>query len=148
MTALTGKGDTFENAMLKLVLWNQAFGTLWAAGALGNLWCSLNYADPTEEGTAQSSEASYPSYARASLNRNAGSFTIVGNAANFAADVAFTRSTGAEPNGGGSLGFWTLTDAVSGASTALYGGPLSGAIPVGSTGIAPILTTGTVIREG
>jgi hypothetical protein len=148
MTAITGKGDAFETSLLGLLFTNVAItnfgdaGGLRASAAAGNLYFSLHTADPTEEGTALTSEIAYTSYARVAVTRDAAGWTVTGNAVAVDADVVFPAGTG----GSGTATYWGLTNTASGAGVLLYAGAISPSIVCGN-GVTPRLTAGTVVTE-
>lgn len=78
---------------------NDVVGLLFNATALnaaytGNLYVSLHTADPGEAGTQSTSEAAYTSYARATVARTSGGFTVSGNVASNTAIISFPEATG------------------------------------------------------
>jgi len=99
------KSNTWESDLLKLVFNNttasligDATGLVGSATA-GVLWVSLHTADPTEGGNQNSSQATYTGYARVSVARTTGGWTVTlvdvgpSTAAN-AAQVNFPQCTG------------------------------------------------------
>ena len=58
-----------------------------------NLYVSLHTADPGEAGTQSTSEATYTGYARATVVRSAGGWTVANNVASNAAIVNFPECT-------------------------------------------------------
>lgn len=144
------KSNTFETDLLDLIFNATAIANIAdnaSTGPLGSLYLALHYDDPGEAGTQDANEASYPGYARQAVARTSGGFTVSGNSATLTADVDFPESTGAEPNGGGVLDFFSIGVAVSGATKVLYSGAVSPTITVSGTGITPRLTTGTTVTE-
>jgi hypothetical protein len=80
---MAGFSDTTESAILALIF----NATTWANYAINassspetNIATSLHTADPTDSGTATSSEVTYTSYARVSVARTSGGFTVSGTA--------------------------------------------------------------------
>lgn len=140
------KSNTFETDLLNLLFNNTNIATLGDATgvrgstAAGNLYLSLHTADPGEAGTQATSEIAYTSYARKSVTRDAGGFTITGNAVSLVANQDFPEGTG----GSGTATHWGIGTASSGAGKLLYKGTLSPAIVCG-TGVIPRIKSGTSI---
>lgn len=149
MTAIAGKTDVAENALL-LLLFNNTPITLVgdAAGILGSvtagsLYLSLHTADPTEEGNQQNSEIAYTGYARAAVPRAAGGFTVALSTVTLTAAVPFPPGTG----GTGTATHFGVGTSSTGAGKLLYAGAIAVPIVCGNT-ITPSLGTGTSITEG
>lgn len=143
---MSGKSNTLSSQLLGL-LFNAVGITGLAVNAtaspLTNLWVSLHTADPTDAGTAQSSEITYPGYARVSVARTAGGWTITGSSVAPAANVDFPTCSGAFT---GTATFFGVTTAASGASALLYSGAITPALDI-EVGSIPRLTTATAITE-
>jgi hypothetical protein len=140
------KSDTFENDLLKLIFNATAIANLAdnaASSPLTTLYVALHTADPGEAGTQATSEISYTGYARVAVARTSGGWTITGASVSPVADISFPISTGGT---GGTAGFASVGVAVSGATKILYSGSLSPSIVV-TTGVTPIITTGSTITE-
>jgi hypothetical protein len=140
-----GKATTFDNDILKLILWGTGIANLAdnaASSPLTQLYAALHTADPGVGGSQTTSEAAYPGYARKAINRDNTGFSISGNSASFAANENFPTCTG----GTETEAFWSLGTAATGAGKILYRGPLSANIIVSNT-VTPQLTTGTTITE-
>ena len=142
---MAGKGDTFENDLLKLIfqavdIVNIADDTVTAP--LASLFVALHTADPGETGLQNASEAAYGSYARETVARTAGGWTVTTNSVSPAANIDFTEAaSGSETETDFSVGV-----AISGATKILYFGAISPTIVV-VTGVTPRLTTATAITE-
>lgn len=80
--------DATESEILSYVFRNVVPG--WAANA--NFWLAAHTANPSEAGTAITSEAAYGSYARVAMARPA-AFTVTGSILTNAALVQFPAST-------------------------------------------------------
>lgn len=142
---MAGKGDTFENDLLKLIFNAVAIANIAdnaATSPLTNLYVSLHTADPTDAGNQTSSETSYTSYARVAVARTAGGWTVTGNTVNPAANIDFPACTG----GTATITHWGVGTATSGTGKILYAGTVSPNISV-SNGVTPRLTTATNITE-
>jgi hypothetical protein len=140
-----GKGTTFENDFLKLVLQATPIANIAdnaSASPLTNLFMSLHTADPSA-GNQTLNEVVYASYARVTVARTSGGWTITGNSASPAADITFPTCTG---------GTATATYAAVGTTTTLgtgkvlWAGALSPSISISNT-VVPIVKAGSTIIE-
>lgn len=139
------KGNTFENDWLKLVFNATAIANIAdnaAASPLINLFVALHTADPGEAGDQTTSEATYTSYARVTIARTTGGWTVTTNSVSPVANISFPQSTG----GSNTITHFSVGVAVSGASKILYSGTVTPNITVNS-GVTPILTTASTITE-
>lgn len=139
------KGDTFENDLLKLIFNATAIANIAdnaATSPLTNLFVSLHTADPGETGTQTTSEATYTSYARVSVARTSGGWTVTGNSVSPAANIDFPAATG----GTNTITHWAVGVASSGATKVLYKGTVTPNISV-SSGVTPRLTTASTVTE-
>lgn len=136
-------GNTFENDLAKLIFQATAIADLAdndATSPLTALFVSLHTADPGEAGDQTTNEITYTSYARVSVARTSGGWTVTNNVVTPVANVTFPAGTG----GSGTathIGIGTLT---SGAGKLLMSGTLTPNIVCGN-GITPTLTTATTI---
>lgn len=138
--------DTTENAILALIF----NATAWAnyadnAGTSPqtNIAVALHTADPGDTGTMSTSETTYTSYARASVARTSGGWTISGTSPTQAAPVAaisFAAGTG----GSGTVTHFSTGKTGGGTAAILFSGTVTPNITVGS-GVTPQLTTATTI---
>lgn len=140
------KGSTFDNDLLKLIfnavnIANVADNT--ATAPLTNLFVALHTADPTAGGNQSSNEISYTGYARATIARTSGGWTITGSSVSPAASINFGTMTAGV---GGTATFASIGVAVSGATKILYSGALSPSISV-TNGVTPVITAGSTITE-
>lgn len=115
------KSNTTENDILKMVL--QGTDPTWRAGA--TIYAALHTADPTDAGTAVSSEATYTSYARVALTKSS-AWTDGGASFSNAAIVQFPKCTG----GSNTISHFSLVTTASGAGQILYSGVLSSPLSV------------------
>lgn len=142
---MAGKGDTFENDLLKLIFNAVPISTIAdnaASSPLANLHVSMHTADPTDAGNQTSSETSYTSYARVAVARTAGGWTVTGNTVNPAANIDFPACTG----GTATITHWGVGTASASTGKILYTGTVAPNISV-SNGVTPRLTTATNITE-
>ena len=140
-----GKGNTFDNDLLKLIFNATAIANMAdnaASSPLTNLYLSLHTADPGNAGTQTTSEAAYTSYARVAVARTSGGWTVTTNSVVLAATASFPAATG----GSETETYFAVGTASSGTGKVLYHGPITPNIAV-SNGVTPQLTTGTTITE-
>lgn len=143
------KSDTFENQLLLLLFNNTNAANIGDATGLrgsttaGSLYLSLHTADPGEAGTEATSEISYTGYARQAVARSSAGFTVSGSSVTLAANVDFPEMTGGT---GGTVTYFAVGVAASGATTILYSGAVSPSIAV-ATGVTPRLKAATSISE-
>ncbi len=140
------KSDTFENDWLKLVFNATAIANIAdnaASSPLTNLFVSAHTADPGESGTQTTSEATYGGYARITVARTSGAWTVTGNSVSPVAALVWPAWASGATN---TLTHFAIGVAVSGASKILYSGTITPNIVV-SSGVTPQLGTGTTITE-
>jgi len=139
------KGDTFENDLLRLIFNGTAIANIAdnaATSPLTNLFVSLHTADPGEAGSQTTNETAYTSYARVSVARTTGGWTVTANSVSPVANIAFPSCTG----GTATITHFGVGTASSGAGKLLYKGTVTPNISV-STGVTPTLTTASTITE-
>ena len=143
------KGDTFENDLLKLIFNNTAAALIGDASGLqpsaaaGSLYVSLHTGDPGEAGAQTTSELAYTQYSRIGVTRTSGGWTVTNNTVVPVATIGFpAMSSGA----GGTVSYFAVGTAASGAGKILYSGTVSPSIAV-ANGVTPQLTTATQISE-
>jgi hypothetical protein len=140
------KGNTFENDLLKLIFNGTAIADLAeddATSPLTDLYVSLHTADPGETGSQTTSEISYTGYARVAVARSVAGWTVTTNSVSPAAHVDFGEMTA---GAGGTVTFFAVGTASSGAGKLLYRGAVSPSIAV-VNGVTPRLTTASVVTE-
>jgi len=139
------KGDTFENEILRLIFNATAIANMAdnaSSSPLTNLFVAAHTADPGEAGTQTTSEATYTSYARATVARTAGGWTVTANSVSPVAAIPWPACTG----GTNTITHWSVGVAVSGSTKILYKGTVTPNIAV-STGVTPSLTTASAVTE-
>jgi hypothetical protein len=139
------KGDTFENDLLKLIFNGTAIANIAdnaAASPLTNLFVALHTADPGDAGNQTTNEVSYTGYARATVARTSGGWTVTGNSVSPTATIAFGACTA----GTGTATHASIGVAVSGATKILYKGALSPTIAF-APGVTPQIGTTSTITE-
>lgn len=142
------KSDTFESDILKLIFQATAIANIAdnaATSPLTNLFMALHTADPTDSGNQSSNEATYTSYARVTVARTSGGWTISGTSptqASPAANINFPACTG----GTNTITHASVGVATSGATKILYSGTVTPNISV-SNGVTPQLTTASTVTE-
>lgn len=140
------KSSAFENDWLKLIFNATAIVNIAdnaASSPLTNLFVALHTADPGAGGTQSTSEISYTGYARVSVARTTGGWTVTGNSVSPVAAITFGAMTAGT---GGTATFWSVGVATSGATKILYSGAISPTISV-SNGVTPQLTTASAVTE-
>lgn len=104
-----------------------------------NISMSLNTADPGVSGNQGTSEIAYTSYARVSVLRTSGGWTVSGTGPASVSPVA-TISFPAGTGGSGTASFFTSGKTGGGASAILFSGTVTPNIVTGS-GVTPQLST-------
>lgn len=140
------KGATFDNDFLKLIFNATNISLLadnTATTPLTNLFVSLHTADPTSAGNQTSSEISYTGYARVSVARTSGGWTVSTNTVVPAATITFGAMTA---GAGGTVTNWAIGTATSGTGKILWTGTVTPNIVV-SNGVTPALTTASTVTE-
>jgi hypothetical protein len=137
------KSNAFENALMLLLLNNDAIANIGDAGGLrqsvadGSLYIALHTADPGEGGVQTTSEAAYTGYARVGVTRDTAGFTVSGNTGTNAADITFPQASG----GSATVTHWSIGTLSSGGGMILYSGALS-PTPTITNGIRPVIPAG------
>lgn len=140
------KGDTFENDWMKLIFNATAIANIAdnaSASPLANLFVALHTADPGETGTQSTSETAYTGYARQTVARTSGGFTVTANSVSPVANIDFPACT-AVP--GAAITHFSIGVAVSGATKLLYSGTVTPNITM-AVGVIPRLTTASTVTE-
>lgn len=139
------KGDTFENDWLKFIFNAVAIANIGdnaVASPLTNLFVALHSADPGEAGTQATNEIVYTGYARVSVARTAGGWTVTANSVSPAANIDFPICTALTAT----ATHFSIGVAVSGATKLLYSGTLTPNIAI-SNGVIPRIPTTSTITE-
>jgi len=140
------KGDTFENDWMKLIFNATAIANLAdnaAASPLASLFIALHTADPGETGTQATSETAYTGYARQTVARTSGGFTVSANSVSPVANIDFPICT-ASP--GAAITHFSIGVAISGATKLLYSGTVTPNITM-AVNVIPRLTTASTVTE-
>ena len=140
------KGDTFENDWLKLIFNATAIANIAdnaAASPLTNLYVSLHTADPGEAGNQTTNETAYTGYARATVARTSGGWTVTANSVSPVANIDFGQCT-ASP--GAAITHAAIGTALSGTGKILYSGALTPNITM-AVGVIPRIPTTSTITE-
>jgi hypothetical protein len=144
--AVSGKGNTFEQDLLKLIFNATAIANIAdnaATSPLTNLFIALHTADPLESGDQTSSEATYTGYARVSVARTSGGWTVSAAGDPTTATNAAAITFGLCTAGSNTITHVSIGVATSGASKMLYGGALTASLAV-SNGITPSFAIGAL----
>ncbi len=137
------KSNAFENSLLLLLFNATAIADLAendTTSPATTLTVSLHTADPGEGGTMTTSEATYTSYARVTVNRNSGGWTVTGNSVSPTADISFPQATG----GSNTITHFGVGTGVS--NNLMYSGTVTPNIVV-SNGVQPVLSSASTITE-
>lgn len=136
-------GDTFENDLMKLIFNATAIANVAdnaATSPLTNLSVALHTADPGETGNQSTSEAAYTSYARVSVARTSGGWTVTANSVSPVANIDFPAGTG----GSGTVTFFSVGPTGGGSTKIFFSGTVTPNIVTGN-GVTPRLTTASAI---
>jgi hypothetical protein len=142
---MAGKSDAMENGLLKLFFNGTTFANIAdnaASSPLTNLYVSLHTADPTDSGSAVTSETAYTSYARVAVARTTGGWTVTNNSVSPVANIDFPACTGSTST----ITHFGIVSTSAGAGTLYYAGTVTPNISV-SSGVTPRLTTASTITE-
>lgn len=140
------KGDTFENDLLRLIFNATAIANLAdnaGTSPLTNLSVALHTADPGESGTQSTSETAYTGYARVSVARTSGGWTVTGNSVSPVASIDFGECT-ASP--GAAITHFSVGPTGGGATKIFYSGAITPNITM-ATGVIPRLKTTSTVTE-
>ena len=140
------KSDTFENDLLKLIFNATAIANLAdnaVTAPLTNLAVALHTADPGEAGTQSTSETAYTGYARISVARSSGGWTVTGNSVSPVANIDFGECT-ASP--GAAITHFSVGPTGGGATKIFYSGTVTPNITM-AAGVIPRLKTTSTITE-
>lgn len=137
------KSNAFETDLLELIfnattIANIADDT--ATSAATTLTIALHTADPGEAGDQSTNEATYTSYARVTVARTSGGWTVASGSVSPVADISFPAATG----GSETLTHFSVGSGVG--NDMMYSGTITPSIVVVS-GVTPVLATGSTITE-
>lgn len=136
-------GDTFENDLMKLIFQATAISNVAdnaATSPLTNLSVALHTADPGEAGNQTTSESAYTSYARVSVARTSGGWTVTANSVSPVSTISFPAGTG----GSGTVTYFSVGPTGGGSTKIMFSGTVTPNIVTGN-GVTPQLTTATAI---
>lgn len=137
------KSNAFENSLLLLIFNGTAIADLAendTSTPATTLTVALHTADPGEAGTMTTSEATYTSYARVTVARNSGGWTVTANSVSPTADIVFPQATG----GTNAISHFSVGTGVS--NNLMYSGTVTPNINV-TNGVQPVLDTASTITE-
>jgi hypothetical protein len=138
------KGNTFEDDCLKLIFNGTAIGNLAdnaASSPATTLTVALHTADPGEAGTQSTNETAYTGYARVTVARTTGGWTVSSGSVSPVANIDFGECT-ASP--GAAITHFSVGTGVS--NKLLYSGTVTPNITM-AVGVAPRLKTTSTITE-
>lgn len=139
------KSDTFENDLLKLIFQATAIANLAdnaSSSPLTNISVALHTADPGETGVQTTNEATYGAYARVSVARTSGGWSISGSTVTPVATISFAAAT----SGTNTITHFSVGPTGGGATKIFYSGTVTPNIVV-TSGVTPQLTTASTITE-
>jgi hypothetical protein len=142
------KSDAFESDLLKLIFNATAIANLAdnaSVSPLTNLSVALHTADPGETGNQTTNEATYTGYARVSVARTSGGWTISGTSPTQVSPVA-TISFPACTAGTNTITHFSVGPTGGGATEIYYSGTVTPNISV-ANGVTPRLTTASTVTE-
>lgn len=143
---MAGFSDTTEAAVMALIYNATAWGNYADNAATSpqtNIAVGLHTADPGDTGTMATSEIAYTSYARASVARTSGGWSVSGTAPTTVSPVA-TIGFAAGTGGSGTATYFSTGKTGGGAAAILASGTVTPNIVTGN-GITPQLATTTTI---
>lgn len=138
------KGNTFEDDILKLIFNATPIADLAdndATSPATTLTVALHTADPGEAGTQSTSETAYTGYARQTVARTSGGWTVSGGSVSPVANIDFPECT-ASP--GGAITHFSVGTGVG--NKLLYSGTVTPNITM-AVGVVPRLKTTSTITE-
>lgn len=142
-----GIADNTETNILKLIYQAVAWANIAQDNATSpntNTAVALHTADPGDSGTMATSEATYTSYARASVARTTGGWNVSGTAPTECkpiAAISFPAGTG----GSGTVTHFSTGKTGGGTADIFWSGTVTPNIVTGN-GVTPQLTTSTSIQ--
>jgi hypothetical protein len=135
--------DNTENNILKLIF----NATAWAnyadnaaSSPQTNIAVALHTSDPGDSGSMSTNEATYTNYARVSVARTSGGWTVTANSVSPVANIDFPAGTG----GSGTVTHFSTGKTGGGATDILWSGTVTPNIVTGN-GVTPRLTTASTI---
>jgi|SRR3990167_1726194 len=141
---MPAKGSTYANDLLQLIFNAVAIADLAENDSVSpatDLTVALHTSSPGAGGDQATNEISYTGYARVTIARTAGGWTVTANSVSPAADIDFPISAG---GAGGTVTHFSVGTGV--ADKMLYFGTVTPNIVV-TTGVLPRLTTATAVIE-
>lgn len=105
-----------------------------------NISVALHTTDPTNSGNQSSNEIAYTSYARVSVARSSGGWTVTGGSVSPVSNITYPAGTG----GSGTASYFSTGKTGGGSSAILWSGTVTPNIVTGS-GVTPQLSTASTI---
>lgn len=133
--------NAFETDLLELIFNGTTIGNLAddaGTSPATTITVALHTSDPGEAGTQSTNEATYTSYARVTVNRNSGGWTVSGNSVSPVANIEFPAATG----GSETITHWSVGTGVS--NYMIASGTVTPNIAV-SSGVTPRVTTASAL---
>ena len=146
---MAGKSDGYEYDFLRMTFAGKPITTISVTGGTTLIWMALCTADPGDAGST-ANEGGYAAYARASVDRSTGGWTVTSGTSAAVATASPTTALNFPQVATTSTGTFTFAVAYpssnSVASAALYFGPISPTINFAQN-VTPQLTTGSSVTE-
>jgi hypothetical protein len=140
-------GSTLEGQLLNMLLAGKTIANISATAGATVTWCALHTADPSS-GTGQNqtevSSATFPAYARTSVDRSTGGWTVTGSGPATASPVATIGFPQLTSTSTGTASFWSVGTSSSGAGQIIASGTLTPNIQLGQN-VTPQVTTGSSV---
>jgi hypothetical protein len=135
-------GNTFENDLLLLIFNGTAIADIAENDTTSPatvFYLSLHTSSVADAGSQTTNEIAYTGYARVSVNRNSGGWTVASNVASNTAEVSWPACAGSS----GTASHWALGTASSGTGKVLVHGSVTTPLAI-STGITPRAAAGVL----
>jgi len=138
--------NTYEGRILACIYQNAAMTNLGDAGGVrasvtaGTMKVALHTADPGETGTASTNEIAYTGYARATVARSTGGFTLSGTAPTQIANAAIVNWPACTAGSGTATHFSFADDN----GDIVHSGALTASLAI-SAGITPTAAIGALV---
>ncbi len=142
---MPAKSTSYASDLLKLLFNGTPIANVAdnaASSPLTNISIALHTADPGVGGTQSTSECAYTSYARVSVARSAGGFTVTGASASPVAAVTFPACTA----GSETATYWSAGVTGGGGTKIFYRGPITPNIVI-AAGVTPQVAASTTVTE-
>ena len=144
---MAGKGDTFENDLLKLIFNQTAIANIAdnaASAPITNIEVALHTSDPGDAGNQTTNEVAYTGYARVAVARTVGGWTVTNNSVSPVSIISFPQRSDAGTTVVAT--HWSAGTAHTSTGKILYSGTVTPNISI-SQNVTPQLTTASTVTE-